>query len=42
MHLVRRWTTHPALALAATLLMGLLELLALARSRGAARVRPLR
>jgi hypothetical protein len=42
MHPVRRWITHPGLALAATLLVGLFELLALARSRGAARVRTLR
>lgn len=42
MHPARRWITHPALALAATLLAGVFELLALARSRGAARVRTLR
>jgi hypothetical protein len=42
MHLLRRCITHPGLALAATLLGGLVELLALARSRGAARVRALR
>lgn len=42
MHPVRRWITHPGLALAATLMMGLFELLALARSRGAARMRALR
>jgi hypothetical protein len=35
---VRRWITHPGLALAATLLAGVFELLALARSRCAARL----
>jgi hypothetical protein len=39
---VRRWITHPGLALAATLLAGVFELLALARSRSAARLRALR
>lgn len=40
MNPVRRWITHPALALAATLLAGVFEAVALARSRGAARWRP--
>jgi hypothetical protein len=42
MHPLRRWITHPGLALVATLLAGVVELLALARSRGAARLRALR
>ncbi|HEV8690997.1 MAG TPA: hypothetical protein VGQ91_11920 [Ideonella sp.] len=36
---LRRWVTHPALALGGTLIGGLVELLALARSRGAAWLR---
>lgn len=36
--LVRRWITHPALALGGSLLWGVVELLALARSRVAAKV----
>jgi hypothetical protein len=39
MNPVRRWITHPGLAFAGTLLAGLVELLALARSRGRARLR---
>lgn len=42
MHPVRRWITHPGLALAATLLAGVFEAVALARSRGVARWRALR
>lgn len=38
--LVRRWITHPALALGGSLMWGLVELLALARSRVAARLLP--
>ncbi len=36
--LVRRWITHPTLALGGSLLWGVVELLALARSRVAAKV----
>lgn len=36
----RRWITHPALALGGSLLWGVVELLALARSRVAARSQP--
>jgi hypothetical protein len=39
MNIVRRWITHPGLAFAGTLLAGLAELLALARSRSRARLR---
>lgn len=39
---LRRWITHPVLALVATLLAGVFETLALARSRGASRLRSLR
>ena len=42
MQALRRWLTHPGLALAATLLAGVFEFVALARSRGAARWRALR
>ena len=36
---LHQWVTHPALAIGATLIGGVVELLALARSRGAARLR---
>ena len=36
----RRWITHPTLALGGSLLWGVVELLALARSRVAARALP--
>ena len=36
---LHHWVTHPALAIGGTLIGGLVELLALARSRGAARLR---
>lgn len=37
---VRRWITHPSLALGSTLVAGLVELLALTRSRVRVAVRP--
>jgi hypothetical protein len=35
---LRRWITHPALALGGTLAWGLVEMLALARSRWSAKL----